>query len=274
MHFHQSLLTILRLPTPTTKIEAFKAFYRRYREGGVATDTPSPIDAVIFERPSYASFCSVVSPQEVPKRRNLQSPQGQIALLHAIAHIEYSAIDLALDAAYRFSGLPRAFYDDWLQVADDEVRHFEMIQTLLRGLGSDYGALCVHDALFEASMRTAHSLSHRMAVVPRYLEAGGLDANEQILQRLKRLPHDAVLEKIKEALEVILREEIDHVAKGDRWFAYACAQEGVDKGCYFEIIDRYYPATFDRKRAINTAARLEAGFTCKELSRIASERVC
>ncbi len=274
MHFHQSLLSILQCTTPTSKIEQFKAFYRCYCDDSVTIARMDVSSAVVFERPSYASFCSVVSPQAVPKRRNLQSPQGQIALLHAVAHIEYSAIDLALDAAYRFSGLPRAFYDDWLQVADDEVRHFEMIEGLLKRLGSGYGALCVHDALFEASMRTAHSLSHRMAVVPRYLEAGGLDANEQILQRLSRLPHDAMLQSIKEALEVILREEIEHVAKGDRWFAFACAQEGIDKEAYFEIIDHYYPTTFERKRTLNTAARLEAGFTCKELSRIALEPVC
>ncbi|MBN2894309.1 MAG: ferritin-like domain-containing protein [Campylobacterales bacterium] len=273
MDFFKTLLSIIQSTTPTSKIERFKAFYRLYRDGAFCLSEEAEA-AVVFTHPSYAPFCEVVSPQEVPKRRNLQSPQGQIALLHAIAHIEYSAIDLALDAAYRFRGLPAPFYDDWLQVADDEVRHFEMIQALLQRLGSDYGALCVHDALFEASMRTAHSLLHRMAVVPRYLEAGGLDANEQILERLSRLPRDAMLLSIQEALEVILREEIDHVAKGDRWFAYACAQEGRDKACYFEIIDRYYPATFARKRTINTCARLEAGFTCKELNQIASQQVC
>ncbi|MEA2091041.1 MAG: ferritin-like domain-containing protein [Campylobacterota bacterium] len=272
MNFFKTLENILEIANSAEKIETFNTFYRAYQENEVVFE--SDFKAKEFNRPSYASICSIVAPQVVPKRKNITTDEGKITLLHAVAHIEYSAIDLALDAAYRFSNLPKAYYDDWLKVADDEVRHFGMLEALLIELGSYYGAIEVHNALFEASQRTAHSFLERMAVVPRYLEANGLDATPLILKKLKRLPQDKVLNSIIEALHVIVDEEIEHVQKGDRWFAYACEKEGVTKDIYFEIIEKYYPRTFEKKRVLNTQGRLEAGFTCKELETIASQKVC
>ena len=271
MDFYQTLENILTTVQPSEKIAAFRAFYEAYKNGRISVDSETAIH--YFEEPSYASFCTVVSPQVVPKRKKFMTDDGKILLLHAIAHIEYSAIDLALDAAYRFRDLPKAYYDDWLQVADDEIRHFEMIQTLLVELGSSYGKVEVHNALFEASQRTQNFLE-RMAVVPRYLEANGLDATPEILERLERLPTDIMIEKIKSALQVILEEEVDHVLKGDHWFAFACKQENVDKSVYFEIIKKYYPNSFPRRKSINVNARKEAGFSCKELNTIANVPVC
>ncbi len=173
---------------------------------------------------------------------------------------------------YRFRGLGEAFEKDWLVVADDEVRHFEMIETLLQELGSYYGAYPVHDALFEASMRTLN-LYERMAVVPRYLEANGLDATPLILRKLQPHNKDPMIQKIMAALNVILEEEVDHVRKGDVWFAYACKCENKELSSYFEIIEKHYPNSFPRRIDINCEARMQAGFDKDELGRI-SLTVC
>ena len=131
----------------------------------------------------------------------------------------------------------------------------------------------VHNALFEASQRT-QTLIERMAVVPRYLEANGLDATPMILTKLQKLPEDEMLRKIIKRLNIILEEEIDHVKKGDVWFNYACEKDGVSNEIYFEIIDRYYPQGFLRPKNLNTDARKEAGFSCKELNFMAKKDVC
>ena len=272
MQFYQELETILQTAKPDEKIEHFRHFYEAYKKGEVAFETTTP--PKVFETPSYASICEVVPPRKVPKRNNLTTKEGQIHLLHAIAHIEYSAIDLALDICYRFRDLPKEFYDDWLEVADDEVRHFLMIESILRDLGAKYGDLPVHSSLFESSMKTSHSLLHRLAVVPRYLEANGLDATPAILKKLESLPENVILDNIKSALRVILEEEVDHVKKGDRWFAYACKEEGVSKDIYLEIIPQYYPKGFVNLKELNKDARLKAGFSCDEMQKMVGREVC
>ncbi len=265
MEFYNTLETILTTSDPSEKIDAFKSLYTCYRCGDIVRHDTTP--PVVFDAPSYRNFCTIIDPKEVPRRTKLNTPHGQILLLHAIAHIEYSAIDLALDAVYRFRDCGEQFEDDWLVVADDEVRHFEMIEGLLRELGSYYGAYPVHDALFEASMRTL-DLYERMAVVPRYLEANGLDATPLILKKLYPHRQDPMIQKISAALNVILDEEVDHVRKGDVWFEYACAQEGKEVSSYFEIIEKHYPRSFPRKIEINCEARSNAGFSKEELSKI------
>ena len=272
MNFFKTLQTILESEKVEEKIELFKIFYKAYRNGEIVFEENFTIKE--FEYPSYKSVCKIIPPQNVAKRKNIDTDEGKIIFLHAIAHIEYSAIDLALDAAYRFKNMPKEYYDDWLEVADDEIRHFYMLEHILKKLGSCYGAVEVHDALFEASQKTAHSLLDRMAVVPRYLEANGLDATPQILKKLKRLPQDDILKEIISALHVIVDEEIDHVLKGDRWFKYACKNSGVQKDIYFQIIEKYYPNSFSKKRNLNVLGRLEAGFTCKELENIVLHKVC
>ena len=271
MKFYKELELILETKNPKNKIAAFDVFYTAYKLGEVAFE--SEYKAKEFTTPSYDSVCKVVPPQDVPKRSNLTTKDGQINLLHAIAHIEYSAIDLALDAAYRFVGLPKQYYTDWLEVADDEIRHFLMLEELLNELGANYGDIEVHNALFEASQRT-QTLTERMAVVPRYLEANGLDATPMILTKLKKLPKNEMLEKIIKTLNIILEEEIDHVKKGDVWFNYSCEKDGVSNEIYFEIIDKYYPQGFLRPKNLNTDARKEAGFSCKELNFMAKKEVC
>jgi uncharacterized ferritin-like protein (DUF455 family) len=271
MEFYKELELVLEAKTPKEKFEKFENFYKKFQSREL--EFKDTFKAKVFEHPSYEGYCKVVSPQKVPKRSNLTTKEGQINLLHAVLHIEYSAIDLALDAAYRFQGLPRKYYEDWLEVANDEIRHFEMLETLLKELGSNYGEIEVHNSLFEASYKT-QTLIERMAVVPRYLEANGLDATPMILQKFKNYPKDEVLAKIKDALEIILQEEIEHVKKGDVWFSYACELEQKDPAIYFDIIQKYYPRGFLRPNDLNIEARKEAGFSCNELKIMAKKEVC
>lgn len=271
MNFYKELELILEAKASDAKIEMFDKFYNLYKLGVVTFEKVHI--AKEFHSPSYTAICKVVAPQNVPKRSNLITKEGQITLLHAIAHIEYSAIDLALDGAYRFFGLPKQYYDDWLKVADDEIKHFLSLEQLLHELGANYGDVEVHNALFEASQRT-QTLLERMAVVPRYLEANGLDATPLILSKLQKLPKNEMIEKIISALNIILKEEIDHVKKGDLWFQYACKQNSVTSEIYFEIIQKYYPQGFLRAKSLNIKARKEAGFSCHELNFMAKENIC
>jgi len=265
MELYETLESILTAFTPTQKIEHFKRFYTAYLCGEVTQEHSSPLR--VFIQPSYQSFCTVIDQKETMRRQKLGGVRGQIQLLHSIAHIEYSAIDLALDAVYRFRDVGTEFNNDWLKVADDEVRHFLMIETLLKEFGSFYGEYPVHNGLFEASVNTLNLLE-RMAVVPRYLEANGLDATPLILNKLELLKTDPMVSKIIQALQVILDEEIDHVHRGDRWFRVACERENIHPDVYFEIIERYYPSSFPRKLGINCEARVSAGFRPDELKRI------
>lgn len=265
MELYTTLETILTAPSSEQKIQLFRNFYDAYLRGEVAREDSSAV--VVFSHPSYHNFCTVIDPKEIVKRQKLGGVRGQIQLLHSIAHIEYSAIDLALDAVYRFRDVGDKFNDDWLKVADDEVRHFLMIEGLLQELGSFYGEYPVHNGLFEASANTI-SLLDRMAVVPRYLEANGLDATPLIMSKLESLKMNPMVGKIIQALQVILDEEIDHVYKGDHWFRMACERENVHPDIYFEIIERHYPQSFPRKVGINCEARISAGFSTDELKRI------
>ncbi len=272
MNFYKTLELILRTKLPCTKIDLFEEFYTHYKSGGVVFEESYVTKS--FSEPSYVGVCEVISPKDVPKRKNLTARDGQINLLHAVAHIEYSAIDLALDAAYRFQGLPKQYYDDWLEVADDEIRHFLMLEKLLGELDAKYSDVAVHNALFEASQNTEDSFLERMAVVPRYLEANGLDATPMILKKLKKLPKNEMVSKIVETLEVILQEEVEHVKKGDVWFRFACREKNLDTEVFFEIIEKYYPRGFLRPDNLNLEARKEAGFSCSELKTMAKREVC
>ncbi len=169
--------------------------------------------------------------------------------------------------------MPKYYYDDWLEVAEDEIRHFLMLEKLLHELGAEYGDVEVHNSLFEASQKT-QTLLERMAVVPRYLEANGLDATPMILEKLQKLSKNAMLEKIQDTLKIILHEEIEHVKKGDVWFGFACEAERKSTEIYFEIINKYYPQGFLRAKNLNADARKKAGFSCKELSFMAKREVC
>ena len=224
----------------------------------------------IFEKPSFSSFCKIVPPAKVLRRRGFESNEKKGVLLHAIVHIEYSAIDLALDACYRFRNLDKEYYLDWLEVADDEIRHFNLINTLLEKTGYKYGDFPVHNSLFEASVKTQDLLS-RMAIIPRWYEANGLDANEKIINKLQKY-NDPFAKEVIEALKIILKEEIPHVAKGDKWFKWECNRKKIEPiEIYFNIVDNFFKDW--KKKDLNIAARLKAGFSCNELKILSKKKI-
>jgi uncharacterized ferritin-like protein (DUF455 family) len=247
---------------PLLKFELFQTLFENFSENQL--DFLSLELPEIFEKPSFHQICQIVKPYEVKQRKNLHEDEGKIALLHAIAHIEYSAIDLALDACYRFQDLPEQFYKDWLEVASDEIRHFKMISTLLEKYGVKYGDIPVHQGLFEASMKSL-TLVQRMAFIPRYMEANGLDSNQAMIKKLKSIPKT---KEIIEVLEVILEEEIAHVQKGDRWYKYGCMQIENFSCNYFDIVNKIYPDSFKTNKSLNVEARKKAGFSDEEILKL------
>lgn len=197
---------------------------------------------------------------QVPQRSPF-TPEGHAALIHAIAHIEFNAINLALDAIWRFGGMPAAFYEDWLQVAAEEAKHFLLLRDHLATLGHAYGDFPAHDGLWTMTDKTRHDIVARMALVPRTLEARGLDATPPIQAKLRRIgdaPGVAIL-------DILLADEVGHVAIGNRWYAWLCAREGLSPLPHYRVLFRQYEAPRP-KPPYNLQARREAGFTEDELA--------
>ena len=248
----------LELADPDAKIAALEALHADWQKGEVpladSTETTQTVDI-----PGRPQIPALVPPQDVP-RRKLGTPEGHAALLHAITHIEFNAINLALDAVYRFPGLPRDYYSDWLQVAFEEAHHFQLLREHLRTLGYDYGSFNAHDGLWEMAAKTAHDPLHRMALVPRLLEARGLDASPAIISKLHNI-RDA---RGVEILGIILRDEIGHVRIGNHWYEYFCALRGLDPAHEFLNLLKQYGASTPRP-PFHTEARRAAGFSEAEL---------
>lgn len=196
-------------------------------------------------------------------RRGLGSEQGRLALIHAIAHIEFNAINLAWDAIQRFPDLPADFYGDWIQVAQEEVHHFRLLRERLREGGVDYGDFPAHNGLWEMAMRSAHDPLARMALVPRMLEARGLDVTPGIMRRFAAIGDH----KTVEALQVILDEEVGHVQFGSRWFNYLCETRGLPpEATYFELLAPFVEGGI--RCPLHRQARRQAGFSETELTRL------
>jgi uncharacterized ferritin-like protein (DUF455 family) len=205
-------------------------------------------------------------PRDMPRRRNFGSPAGRVALLHALAHIELNAIDLAWDLIARFSvsGLPREFFDDWLGVAAEEAEHFALLSARLAMLGSAYGELPAHDGLWEAASATAHDLIARLAVVPLVLEARGLDVTPEMMLRLERAGDG----ESAAILGQIYRDEIGHVAVGVRWFDRLCQASGFDpEATFHDRVRRYFSGAL--KPPFNHAARDRAGLSAAYYEKLA-----
>lgn len=201
----------------------------------------------------------LVDPSKVPRRR-LGSNEGRAALVHAIAHIEFNAINLALDAVYRFRGMPRQYYLDWLSVAQDEARHFQLLNSRLVQLGRQYGDFPAHNGLWEMAEKTADSCLARMALVPRVLEARGLDVTPGMIERLRTAgDQDTVA-----ALEVILKEEVRHVAIGSQWFNFCCEAEHRNPvETFLGLLKSRFTGSV--RGPFNVDARTRAGFTREEM---------
>ena len=271
MDYFYTLENILLTSEPKKKIEKFKNFYENFLNNSFIFERD--YEAPIIKEPTYASFLEIIKPTALPPIKNFKSIDGKKYLVHTILHIEYSAIDLALDAALRFKNLPIQYYKDWLEVADDEIRHFLMLEELLSELGGVYGDFPVHKNLFEAMEATPEFLK-RMAVVPRYLEANGLDQNPKIMEKLNS-NRDEFNIKFIEALRIILEEEVSHVKKGDVWFKYECERLALEpESTYLKIIEEVFPGSTTRKMDLNFDARKEAGFSCNELKILSKKENC
>ena len=240
------------------KIEATFAAVTRYRNGeldlakGDCAVEPIPL-------PGRPARPILVEPRALAKR-GFGTVQGRASFVHSIAHIEFNAIDLAWDAIYRFRDMPDAYYADWVSCAEDEARHFQMLQQRLNELGSTYGDFDAHNGLWEMAANTAHDVMVRMALVPRVLEARGLDVTPGMITKLRSLGDHSTAD----ILEVILREEVAHVAAGSRWFKYLCAQRGLDaRETFNQLLNDYARSALFGP--FNLDARRQAGFDDAEL---------
>ena len=248
---------VLAIKPAREKAHAARDVASKWTAGSFAKvgDTPPP------ERPGRPELPVLRPPRDVPRRRITASPAGRIALVHAIAHIELNAIDLALDMVCRYTahGLPADFYTDWLSVADDEARHFLMLDDRLGGLDASYGDLPAHDGLWQAAEETAADFLGRLAIAPLVLEARGLDVTPAMIEKLQAVndPDSAA------AFAVIMRDEIGHVAIGKKWFDYACGMQRLDPvSTWHKLVGTYFrgPLKPPFNIAARTAARFSAAF--------------
>lgn len=236
--------------------QQYAAIFER-GELSIPEDAPEPQPIRMPGRPGKPNL---VHPRDLP-RRGFGTVEGRAAFIHAVCHIELNAIDLGWDAVYRFHGMPRAFYADWVSVANDESRHFVMLRARLQELGYDYGDFDAHNGLWEMCEKTAHDGLARMALVPRVLEARGLDVTPGMIRKLRELGDDATAD----ILVVILREEVGHVAAGSRWYRWYCEKQGVEPRSRFRELLREYAGGY-LHGPFNLEARLAAGFDEDELA--------
>jgi uncharacterized ferritin-like protein (DUF455 family) len=236
-----------------------------WRAGRLRLDGASPPPHPVDE-PGRPPRPQLVPPRELAKR-SVTGVRGRAALIHAVAHIELNAINLAWDAVYRFRGLPSDYYDDWVRVAGEEAHHFRLMCARLASLGFGYGDFPAHDGLWAMARRTSHDSLLRMAMIPRVMEARGLDVTPGMIARFR----SAGDEETAGCLEVILRDEEGHVAAGSRWFRYLCAQRGLEpEATYLSLVDAYLGGQI--RCPLNRKGRLRAGFGERELSRL--EALC
>lgn len=244
---------VLLTPDPRAKVFAARRVARDWRLGRLA-----PVfDVPLADRPARPAEPELLPPNRMPKRRRGGSERGRVALWHALAHIEFSAIDLALDAAGRFGAAMGAeFVSDWLGVAAEEAMHFALIDRHLRRMGSHYGALPAHEGLWDAAFETRHDVGARMAVVPMVLEARGLDVTPPMLERIRATGDSAGVR----ILERILDDEIGHVRIGSKHFGAACRSLGVDPVEHWKkLVKRHFRSAL--KPPFNDSARFAAGLS-------------
>ena len=205
--------------------------------------------------PGHPLKPELVAPRLV-KRRSMNTPEGRAILIHALAHIEFNAINLALDAIWRFAGMPREYYADWLHVADEEALHFSLLSGHLQSQGYTYGDFPAHSSLWEMAAKTQHDILARIALVPRTMEARGLDATPQVRAKLAQAGDMAAAT----ILDIILRDEIGHVAIGNRWYNWLCEQRGLEPVSTYARLAVEYQAPVMRG-PFNLEARRAAGFS-------------
>ncbi|UOB06729.1 ferritin-like domain-containing protein [Diaphorobacter sp. ED-3] len=262
MELRQRALEVLRLCDPEEKSAAALDMYTQAARISIATEmrlTAPPADTLPGRpaRPQLLHHTAVA-------RRSPATPEGRAVLIHAIAHIEFNAINLALDAIWRFAGMPETFYRDWLRVAAEEAKHFRLLRDhLRRQLHHDYGDFPAHQGLWGMCEKTADDIVARMALVPRTLEARGLDATPLIQHKLRQVGTPDALAAVA-ILDTILREEVGHVAIGNHWYGWLCTRAGLDPVAHYAALVQRYEAPRP-KPPLNEAARRAAGFSEAEM---------
>jgi uncharacterized ferritin-like protein (DUF455 family) len=245
--------SVLLAAEPGDKVRAARSAARAWRKGGLAFE----FDVAMPDRPARPAAPELLPASAMPKRGKGGSERGRIAMLHALAHIEFAAIDLAFDMAGRFgASFPPGFTGDWLAVGADEAMHFALLDRRLRALGSHYGAMPAHDGLWEAAEATAHDVLARLAVVPMVLEARGLDVTPATIARFEAagdVRSAAILGRI-------YRDEIRHVAAGTRWFRIGCETQRIEAVSHWKrLVGLHFRGAV--KPPFNDSARLEAGLS-------------
>lgn len=253
---------VLSTADPHAKRRAARGLARAWRRGELVhrCDTAMP------DRPAWPAAPELLAPNQMPRRRKGGSERGRIAMLHALAHIEFVAIDLAVDLVGRFGGeFPRGFVDDWIGVAADEAMHFALLDRRLRQLGSHYGALPAHAGLWEAAELTADDALARLAIVPMVLEARGLDVTPATIERFRATGDDASAR----ILERIYKDEIRHVSAGTDWFEWLCDERGfAPQPMWQSLVKSRFRGVL--KPPFNDSARRDAGLTQEYYAVVAS----
>lgn len=251
---------VLTADDAQAKVDLTREAYAMAQAGGLDLRALSPPRDIGFAR--FPARPILVDPRELP-RRKLTTVEGRIALLHAVAHIEFSAIQLAWDHLYRFRGLPEAYYLDWLGVADEEAQHFSMVRQRLNELGGDYGDLPAHGGLWGIACETAYDVAARMALVPRFMEARGLDVTPGMMEKLAAAGDEASVA----VLQRILDDEVGHVVLGSRWFNWLCQTRNVEPETeYFTLVEHHMKG--QARGPFNLELRRQAGFSESEIARL------
>ena len=260
---HELAFQCLMENDPVKKTAATTSLYQQIIEGGVINKVVLSDAVVAILVPGRPDKPELVDPKAV-KHRKLTTPEGRAGLVHAVSHIEFNAINLALDAVYRFRDMPDQFYRDWLLVAAEESKHFNLLRNRLEKMGCHYGDLPAHNGLWEMAVKTDHDVLTRMALVPRVLEARGLDVTPGMIKRLEQVGDTETVAILK----IILQEEIGHVAIGSRWFNFCCEIKSVEPESTFrELLKQYMGGGL--RGPLHREARLQAGFSEEELKQLA-----
>lgn len=255
----RSALRWLAEPDPAAKVEGVTTLAKSWLQGKVSLDSQASL-VTALPLPGRPVQPLLVSPLLV-KRRSMNTVEGRAVLIHALAHIEFNAINLALDALWRFPNMPQEYYADWLLVAGEEALHFSLLAAHLRTQRFSYGDFPGHDSLWDMAEKTRDDVLARIALVPRTLEARGLDASPPVRAKLAQAGDHAAAA----ILDIILRDEIGHVAIGNRWFGWLCAQRGIEPIATYAALAARYDAP-QLRGPFNIAARRAAGFSEQELA--------
>ena len=256
----QTALELLVVTDPKSKVAGVQKLFADYHQQNVDLTPTDILSAHGLNLPGRPAKPELIPPLDVPKR-SMATPEGRISLLHSLAHIEFNAMNLALDAIWRFPEMPAKYYEDWLKVAKEEAYHFSLIEGHLQSLGFAYGDFPAHNSLWEMVERTSDAIIARMALVPRTMEARGLDAVPAIRDRFKQIKDV----KVVEILEIILRDEVGHVLIGNQWFNFLCNKENISPIQTYRELARTYRAP-SLRGPFNLEARQQAGFTEEELA--------